>query len=278
MKILTAGSVAFLTLTALALGGCRDGLGAEGAADIAVTNSYLECAVRDLAGDDLKVMSLVPPGMCPGHFDISPAQVRRLRSCRMLLLFDFQQKVEANLTRLRDNGLKTALVVGPTGLCLPDAYLAVCREVAERLSDAYPERASQFEERLAAIERRLADLSEEVLASVQQSPAAGAQVLVSNHQVEFARWLGLEPVATFLGSDIETVSNIDHCLQQAAGHDVRFVIANQQEGTSLAVALAQRLGARAAVFSNFPQEVTDDAGFDALVRANVASLLEAAAP
>jgi hypothetical protein len=84
-------------------------------------------------------------------------------------------------------------------------------------------------------------------------------------------------VATFLGSDIETVSNIDHCLQQAEGHDIRFVIANQQEGTSLAQSLAQRLDAQAVVFSNFPDDAADGRGFDALLQANVASLLEAAA-
>jgi len=149
--------------------------------------------------------------------------------------------------------------------------------VAQSLASEYPEQAPRMAERVVAIEKRLGALSDELKAAVKAAPAASAEILVSNHQAEFARWLGLEPVATFVGSDIETVSNIDHCLQQAAGHDVRYVIANQQEGTSLAQALAARLGAQAVVFSNFPQEVTNDGGFDGLLRANVASLLEAAA-
>ncbi len=267
MKMSVAGSI---VLAVLGVGGCGQSGAPDDGADIAVTNSYLECAVRDLCGDEAKVMCLAPPGMCPGHFDISPAQVRQLRDCRVLLLFDFQQKVETSLTRLKDNGLKTHLVHGPEGLCVPEAYLAVCREVSGLLSRDGPER-------LAAIEARLASLSDELQASVQKSAAASARVLVSNHQAEFARWLGLEPVATFVGSDIETVSNIDHCLQQAAGQNVQYVIANQQEGTSLAEALATRLGAKAVVFSNFPQEVADGTGFDELLRANVRSLLEAEA-
>ncbi len=276
MKTLADGSIVFVALLALVSGGCRDGCDAEAAADVAVTNSYLQCAVRDLCGDDVTVMCLAPPGMCPGHFDISPAQVRQLRDCRLLLLFDFQQKVEAGLTRLKDNGLKTCLVTGPEGLCVPQSYLAVCREVARLLASEYPEWASRLTERVAAIEARLGALSGELTAAVHASQAASAKVLVSNHQAEFARWLGLEPVATFVGSDIETVSNIDHCLQQAAGQDVRFVIANRQEGTALAQALAARLGARAVVFGNFPRDVAAGGGFDGLVRANVAALLEAA--
>jgi ABC-type Zn uptake system ZnuABC Zn-binding protein ZnuA len=275
MAVRLAKIVTLFIFFSVILSGCRDGRSAGGAADVAVTNSYLQAAVYDLCGD-LEVMCLAPPGMCPGHFDISPAQVRQLRDCRMLLLFDFQQKVEANLARLKDNGLKTHLVTGPAGLCVPDSYLAVCREVAQWLSDEYPERAADIAQRLTAVEERLNDLGTESQASVQQAGIVGAEILVSNHQIEFARWLGLLPVATFLGSDIETVSNIDHCLQQAAGHDVRFVVANLQEGTSLAKALAERLGAEAVVFSNFPQEVTDSEGFDALVRSNVAALLNEA--
>jgi zinc transport system substrate-binding protein len=274
MKMSLAGAI---VLVVLAVGGCRESSAPSDGADIAVTNSYLECAVRDLCGDEVKVMCLAPPGMCPGHFDISPAQVRQLRGCRVLLLFDFQQKVEANLVRLKDKGLKTHLVQGPAGLCVPQAYLAVCREVAQVLSGAYPDRAPQFAERLAAVEARLAGLSDELRASVRESDVASAEILVSDHQAEFAEWLGLEPVATFVGSDIETVSNLDHCLQEAAGRNIRFVVANQQEGTSLAEALAARLGARAVVFSNFPPAVGNGAGFDELLRANVRSLLEAAA-
>ncbi len=99
---------------------------------------------------------------------------------------------------------------------------------------------------------------------------------MSDHQAQFARWLGLETVATFAGSEIETVSNINDCLKKAQGHDVRFVIANKQEGAALAEALADRLGAKAIVFSNFP--VPDDRGdaFDQLLRQNVQVLLEAA--
>ena len=123
---------------------------------------------------------------------------------------------------------------------------------------------------------RLSALSAEALAAIQGSGAGSADVLVSNHQVEFAEWLGLETVATFVGSDVETISNIDHCLKQAEGNDIRFVVANLQEGTSLANALADRLGAKAVVFSNFPAQVDGATGFDTLVRDNVRDLLEAA--
>ncbi|MBN1505831.1 MAG: zinc ABC transporter substrate-binding protein [Sedimentisphaerales bacterium] len=261
-------------LLVVLVAGCRDEGARREAPEIAVTNSYLACAVRDLCGPGTGILCLAPPGMCPGHFDLSPADVRRLAGCRMLLLFDFQQSVEQTLTRLRDKGLKTHLVRAPAGLCVPENYLAVCEETSRILAEAYPRQADGIRERLSAIRERMERLGVETKDAVRRSVASSAAVLVSNHQAGFAQWLGLEPVATFVGTDVETASNIDQCLKKATGQGVRYVIANQQEGTALADALAERLQVKAVVFSNFPQS-GDGAGFDLLVRENVRRLTEA---
>ena len=263
-----------IVLACLVPAGCNDRSGPAPRAEIAVTNSYLESVVRDLCGQDVEVLCLAPPGMCPGHFDLSPAQVQALQNCRMLLLFDFQKQVEQTLIRLRRNGLATHLIHTPPGLCVPETYLAACRGVAEVLSEADPEQAEVFQQRVAAVAARLRTLGGELRDAVRQSPVASAEILASNRQTAFARWLGLEPVGTFIGSDMETVANIDHCLRKAAGRQVRFVIANRQEGTALAEALAERLRAKAVVFSNFPP-AGPDGGFDRLLRRNVSALLEA---
>jgi ABC-type Zn uptake system ZnuABC Zn-binding protein ZnuA len=269
-------ALSLVVLLALVIG-CREVGNPPGTAEIAVTNSYLECAVRDLCPEGGEVLCLAPPGMCPGHFDISPAQVRQLRNCRVLLLFDFQQSVEEKLSRLRDGGLRMQRVEAPAGLCVPDTYLATCREVGRILSGAYPEKAAQLQERLAAVEGRLQTLATSLRAAVAGSGVAATAVLTSQHQAQFSEWLGLRPVATFIGSDLETMAGIDQCLKKAAGHDIRFVIANRQEGTGLAEALAERLHAKAVVFSNFPQSCEGGDGFDRLLRDNVGLLLGEAA-
>ena len=255
--------------------GCENKPGGERYAEIAVTNSYLGCVVRELCGDDTEVLCLAPPGMCPGHFDISPLQVKRLCDCRMLLLFDFQKQVEQTLSRLKEKGLKTALVKETGGLCVPETYLAVCREVSDILSSEYPERNARDQKRLKVIENDLKELRRELLEKIRQADISSAKVLASNHQADFVSWLGLETIATFVGGDVETVAGVEHCIKKAEGRDVRFVIANKQEGAALAKALAERLGARAVVFSNFPELGGSANGFDELLRANVEELLRA---
>jgi zinc transport system substrate-binding protein len=267
-------------LVSLALGslvtGCENKAGEENHPEIATTNSYLQCVVKDLCQDKEDVLCLTPPGMCPGHFDISPGQVQQLCDCKLLLLFDFQKKVEESLSRVKQNGLQTAIVKTPPGLCVPEAYLAVCRQVYDVLLRQYPENEPQLKHRMELIENRLENLADELAAEMQRSGLKSAKVLASNRQEQFCNWLGLQTIATFVGSDSETVSNINNCLKQAQEQDIRFVVANKQQGTQLAEALAERLKVKAVVFSNFPPADNRRDAFDKLVRANVQALFGAA--
>jgi len=255
--------------------GCRNREAGRDQPEIAVTNSYLQCAVEDLCGQDIRTLCLAPPGMCPGHFDMSPSQVSELCKCKILLLFDFQESIEGSLSRMKDNGLKVGLVKTQPGLCVPETYVAICREVADILSSAYPQRKEQYEQRLSSIQKRMEKMQAQLRAAVTQSGATSANVIASNHQAHFARWLGLETIATFAGSDMETMSNISDCLSKAEGRDVRFVIANKQEGTALAESMADRLHAKAVVFSNFPALDADGTAFDQLLAQNVQALVKA---
>jgi len=256
--------------------GCKDKSNAQNQSGIAVTNSYLQCVVKDLCPESTEVLSLAPPGMCPGHFDISPSQVNQLGNCRILLLFDFQEKIDNSMAGLKSKGLKTSLVKAQPGMCIPDVYLATSQEVCDILSLEFPDKETGYRHRLNIINERLNRLSVDIKNAINNSELDSVKVVSSGHQSEFVNWLGLETVATFEGSDSETFFNITECLKKAEGQDVRFVIANKQEGTSLADSLAERLGIQTVVFGNFPESAKGHAGFDELLQQNVKFLLEAA--
>jgi len=258
--------------------GCKNTTSDQNQPEIAVTNSYLQCVAKDLCEGQKEVLCLTPPGMCPGHFDISPDQVNKLCKCRLLLRFDFQKSIDESLSRMRDKGLKTGSVQALPGLCVPETYLAACRDVCSILSQQYPERENKYKQKVKLIEKRLENVSKELRAKIKQAGLENANVLASNHQAQFCNWLGLETIATFVGSDTETVSNIQKCLEKAKEYNIRFIIANKQEGTALAAALAERLEAKVVVFSNFPDFDNRPNNFDRLLSKNVQALLETVKP
>ncbi len=257
-------------------GGCGDWSDPP-PAEIAVTNSYLHAIVRDLCGDETAIFAVVPPGMCPGHFDIKPADVRRLHRCRLLLAFDFQQGITRVLPD-GDRGPVFGAIAVPQGMCIPDSYLAMTSDVAEMLIAQYPQREDEFRRRLKQIIARMERLQADSAEMINALELDGEAVLASVHQAPFARWLGLEVVATFSGSDSETASNINAALGAAGSRTIRAVIANRQEGAQLAEALADRLDAPVAVFSNFPDAPANSQhspAFDQLLRDNLRRLAEA---
>lgn len=259
--ILVAAAVLFA-------GGCKDS-SVKPKAEIAVANSYLGAVVEDLLGDEGQVFNLVPPGMCPGHFDISPSQVSTLCGCKILFVFDFQKNIEDALPRVKERGLKVYPIAPAGGLCLPETYLGVVKTVAAILASQDRTKAEALAVRVKEIDLRLQGLT---LSIRQQAASAKAGALVSAHQKEFVNWLGLNSLAVFAGRDEATAANLAGNLSTAGKEEVRYVIANKQEGTSIAGMLARNIGAELIVFSNFPSDSdrnTDLPAFDSLLTGNV---------
>lgn len=240
---------------------------------IGVTTSWLEAAVRDVAGQDVDVVCLLPPGDCPGHFDLSPGMVRRLSRCEILFRFGFQSGVDEKLSGLTSRGLRIVEVVRTDGLCIPDVYLDACGQIADVLGGTSAA-AEELRDRLSTVESRLSGLSASVHRKIEDAGLRGEKVLCSDRQEQFCRWLGLDVAATFPRADDMSSSSLQELLSTAQKSNVRAVIANLQEGRKAADSIAQRLDATVIVFSNFPSKEAAQAGFEELLLDNVRSLIE----
>jgi len=270
-------TIFIVSLVSCILSGCKNNNN-EPTPDIAVANSYLSAVVKDLCGNQQQVFDLVPPGMCPGHFDISPSQVNLLCNCKILFVFDFQKNIEKAIPRIKERGLKVSTVKSESGMCVPETYLSTARQVATALSEQKPLQKKHYESRLIEIEQRLNTLSENIVKRINKSELRGTKVITSGRQAEFAKWLGLDYVSTFAGRDTVTPAQIDQYLQAARESQIKIVIANKQEGTEMAETLADHLNVKCVVFSNFPgndKQHTAVAGYDDLVTENINRLIEA---
>jgi ABC-type Zn uptake system ZnuABC Zn-binding protein ZnuA len=256
-----------LILIILLASGCRRDTQPVAQTKIAVTNSYFECAVRDLC-DDIPVVCLTPPGMCPGHFDLLPSSAQQLRQCRLLLRFEFQRGMDQQMLRFVENGLQIKEIVSAPGMCIPATYAAVCDQIGQALSICFPEKRDSLQRRILEIKQRMTKLEEKL----RIDGAESINVICSTHQAEFAKSLGFHVVSIFLGSDMATPANMGQCLTAAENKQIQFVIANKQEGTDLAGVLADRLHARPVVFTNFPDTGIETMDFDKMVIENISQL------
>lgn len=270
---------AVLAACAVAAWGCtRRGDDVTEGRKLTVTTSWLAAAVRDVTGDAFEIVSLCPPGSCPGHFDMKASQLADVRESRLLLRFDFQDGLDVKLARLRREGLSVVSVPAGEGLCIPETYLSACRAVSRAVSTAYPDLAERCTRGVTETSTRLDALTDDLRRRMKTRGLVGKKTLTSPHQEAFARWLELKVVGTFRGSDRETARTLAGVIARGETTGVAFVVANRQEGDQQARALAKRLGARLVVFGNFPNRPHTQHPFDALVRDNVNCLLTTANP
>jgi ABC-type Zn uptake system ZnuABC Zn-binding protein ZnuA len=243
----------------------------------AITTSWLECALKDIAGAQTPVYRLCPPGTCPGHFDISPGGVEELARSRALVLFDFQRALDDKLNASLQQQVRVLPIDAPPGLCLPESYLSACRELSAALAAEDPSQAAHYETALTSTTARLARLETRLRAELAASGAGGAEVVASGHQAVFCRWLGLDVVAVYSGGEAATPAQLEDLIKAGRESGVRYVIGNLQEGRQAAEALAWQLGAPIVTFSNFPSMQPEQDTFDELLEHNVQQLIAGAA-
>jgi ABC-type Zn uptake system ZnuABC Zn-binding protein ZnuA len=259
----------------LGLGGCSSRHSGDERPVAAVTSSYFECILADLAGDDWRVARLTTPGSCPGHFDMEPSKMRDLEAARLVVRFGVEKSLDPMLARLGPDGPEAIAIEPARGLAVPATYAETARRVAEALAAADPAGAASYRERAGEVERRMNELADSLGAEIERAGLAGAATAATSHQADFARSLGLDVAVEFNAAD-DRAASVSDAMEKARAANVRFVIANRPEGTRTAEALARRLGARLVVFENFPAVSREEPTFDAMVRRNVARLVEGA--
>ncbi|MGB9692614.1 MAG: metal ABC transporter solute-binding protein, Zn/Mn family [Candidatus Sumerlaeaceae bacterium] len=239
---------------------------------LAAGNSWLASCLSDLGIPPACIERIVPPGTCPGHFDIRPSQAQQLRAVRLAVFFDFQSQLAQ---RLHDTALSsTPIIISPgSGLCIPQTYFEAAETLARRLAEAEPETSPALSQQLAALSHTVDALAHELRKKVVESRWNGAPVVSSRHQREFCQWLGLRVVATLPAADTASPAAVEKVFAAVRAHHAAGVIANLQEGTQAARAIASASGLPLVVFSNFPELSAKEPNFTALVRRNVENLL-----
>lgn len=267
---MTRAFVAALGVPLMLVGGVGSGH-AENGSTLVVTTSMLEEAVRALgeAAAGVDVVRLIPPGSCPGHFDLSPRAVPSLRTADAIVRHDYQGYLEEQIVDL--GVADVAVIVAETegSLLVPLNYARLVRRVADILAGLLPDQGEPLVSAANDVSLRLVELESEI--RDRPAPWRRAPVIVSFQQAGFISWLGLDVVAEIGRPEDLTPRELERLMQLRPA----LVVGNLQEGLQSATTLAERMSVPLAVFSNFPGAVGYGTGYDELLLNNLERLDEA---
>ena len=239
---------------------------------VVVTTSLIATAVGDLAGDAVDVETLMPPGTCPGQFDLDPRQARRVREAVLVVRHEMQNFLG---TRFAAAGVRPETVIAPPfsePFTVPDHYARFCDALATELVRRVPVLAETTRVRLAAIRERAKD--ETAYLQHEAVGLAGTRIVAAAFQARFLRWLGFEVVAVFPPDDDLPPRALTAAIATGRERGAVLVVGNEQNGRRVPAAIAEALGIGVVMLSNFPAQSAAGA-YEELLKANLQALLAA---
>ncbi len=250
-------------------------------ADVMTGSSVIADITQDIADDKLEVHNLIPPGMCPGHYDVKPGDVEMLASSKALIIHNWQQD-KANITGLitaADNAnLIIEIIDIPDAPMIPRVQAEATVKIAQALSKIDPANSAHYQER--ANERTQAVLAkgEEIENRLLKAEVDGVKVICSTMQAEFISWAGFDVVVTYGRPEELSVTDMEQLITQAKQAGVALVIDNLQSGgTATSETMAQDIGAIQVTISNFPGGFEGTETWEKTIDKNVDLLLQSLA-
>jgi ABC-type Zn uptake system ZnuABC Zn-binding protein ZnuA len=174
---------------------------------VVAETSYLADIVQNVAGDRVKVESLLPLGADPHSFDPTPRDAAKVAKARAIVINSpgFEPPVDKLIAGAGDEGL--AVIDAANGLAGenvdphfwldPVDVIAYVENIRAGLTAIDPAGAAEYAANAAAYERQLRELDSWTAGRVATIPAS-RRLLVTNHESfgHFAERYGFEVVGT----------------------------------------------------------------------------------
>lgn len=217
--------------------------------------ALMQSVVQDVLGGETAPAVLIPPGSCPGHYDMRPSDIERVAQCEALLLHPWQVDMPNVASVIRASGIapeRVHVVPAQGNLMVPEAYAHALEAVAEVLAanGLATSDASAKATKRSAEARALGETLEARLA------AAGTRetvVLCQNMIAPFVEWAGFSVAGVFGRSEDLSVGDVEALVQLGKASSVSLIIDNMQSGDEkMGAVLARETGAERVILSNFP--------------------------
>jgi len=214
------------------------------------------------------VEAILPPGQCPGHYDVKLSDIEKIQKADLVLSFrgmPFMGKIES----AGQNGV--VFETNGRNWMVPDSYILGMNSMAEELIRRFPADRNEILQRKEEAISHIRAESRILLNKVRQAGLPGQAVLASSMQKEPLEWMGLRVVGVYGRPETISTREVIRLVRLGRKEKVLAVIDNLQSGPDAGRSIAQTLTRPHIVLSNFPSE----RGYLATLQENVNTVLAA---
>jgi zinc transport system substrate-binding protein len=212
------------------------------------------------------VSAIMPPGQCPGHYDIKLSDIEKVKRADLVISFrgmPFMAKAET--------GNHCVVDAKDHDWMAPKSYVVGLEIIAKELSARFPEHKTRITTQLAAAIHEVTETSERLRDEIRKAGITCEPVIASSMQKETLEWMGFRVVGTY--GRPEAISAKEIVQLSCLGRESKAVavVDNLQSGPEAGKGLAEELHVPHVVLSNFPSEK----GYLATLSENVDAMIAA---
>lgn len=234
------------------------------------TTTTMKYFVEEVGGARVDAISLVQPGICPDHFDVRPSTVSEINTASLVVYHGVEPWLDSMINASENKDVKKLLLNGPWGT--PPLAKAKINSIRDALIEIDPKNKTYYEKNAADVSKELDALNEEILAEAKELGTSEYKVIVMAWQKPFSEWIGLEVIEIYQPPETLSVQTVQNLVVKGKNEKVSFVIDNLQSGTTLGAQMADEIGGRHIVFSNFPEAIPGTDTIAEMIRYNADEL------
>ena len=268
-----------IVLVAMLVMSLMRGQNASTSVNIMSGSSLITNVIHDVAGDKVETRTLIPPGVCPGLYDMKPSDIEALANSTALFIHDYQANFQNIKGAIEAAGNPNLIImtINVTGnWMVPQVQAEAVGKIAEAFSEIDPDNAAYYQERATEREQAILVYGEGVKNRLQGAGVEGVKVICADMQEGFVEWAGFDVVATYGRLEEPSAADVEQLVTKGKEAGVALVIDNlQSSATTTGEAMAQDIGAIHVTISNFPGGLENTETWEETIDKNVNLLLGA---
>ncbi|MBN2242792.1 MAG: zinc ABC transporter substrate-binding protein [Acidobacteria bacterium] len=242
---------------------------ADGVKSIATSDTILSGMCQSLLpAGFFTVAAILPPGQCPGHYDIKLSDLVKVKEADLVVSFidmPFMQRTDMDADR------ELLIDAQDRNWMAPPSYIAGLNILADRLAQRFPAFKRQIDIGRERAVQKVTETGGDLGDTMQRAGVSRSAVIGSSMLREPLQWMGLRVVGEYGRPESISAKEIVSLIRIGREEKVAMILDNLQSGPEAGKGIAEALGVPHVIFSNFPSEE----GYAATLRDNVDAVLAA---
>lgn len=214
------------------------------------------------------VEAILPPGQCPGHYDVKLSDIEKMKKADLNVSFQGMSFLNKATPA---GGAQLLVDAGGRNWMAPDSYIYGLGVLADELSKHFPEDRDKIMRRKEEAIRKVKAASNSLVEKIKEAGIFGKALLASSLQKEVLEWMGFRVVGEYGRPESMSTREVVRLSKTGKDQQAIAVVDNLQSGPDAGKGIAEMLGVPHVVLTNFPSEK----GYLATLRENVDAVVAA---